>query len=135
MRHPRARALEGSARAADRLTDAASIVVVADRESDIHAAFARRPASIDLIVRAARDRILDDGSRLFAAPEAWTELARTAVRITPSRAGAGRIATVALRAGAVTIRRPRHQRFSMRATRIENRWFRIQQVDKAWPST
>ena len=46
--------------------------------------------------------------RLFAAPEAWTELARTAVRITPSRTGAGRIATVALRAGAVTIRRPRH---------------------------
>ena len=45
-------------------------MVVADRESDIYAAFAWRPASIDLIVRAARDRVLDDGSRLFAVPEA-----------------------------------------------------------------
>ncbi len=100
--------LEGAARAADRLTDAASVVVVADRESDIYAAFARRPPSIDLIVRAAQDRILDDGSRLFAAPEGWTELARTEVRVAPSRTGvAARIATVALRAGTVAICRPR----------------------------
>jgi hypothetical protein len=99
--------LEGAARAADRLTDAASVVVVADRESDIYAAFARRPVSIELIVRAAQDRLLDDGSHLFAAPEAWPELARTEVGVAPSRTGvATRIATVALRAGAVTICRP-----------------------------
>jgi hypothetical protein len=60
---------------------------VADRESDIYAGFARRPASIDLIVRAAQDRVLDDGGRLFAAPEAWPELARTEVRVAPSRTG------------------------------------------------
>lgn len=100
--------LTGAERAADRLADAASVVVVADRESDIYAAFARRPASIDLIVRAAQDRILDDGGRLFAAPEVWPELARTEVRVAPSRTGvATRVATVALRAGTVVVCRPR----------------------------
>ena len=101
--------LEGAARAADRLTEADSVVVVADRESDIYAGFARRPASIDLIVRAAQDRVLDDGGRLFAAPAAWPELARTEVRVAPSRTGvAARAATVALRVGTVVICRPRH---------------------------
>lgn len=101
--------LDGAARAAGRLSGAASVVVVADRESDIYAGFARRPASVDLIVRAAQDRVLDDGRRLFTAPAAWPELTRTSVRVAPSRTGvAARIATVALRAGTVTIRRPRH---------------------------
>ena len=107
--------LEGASHAADlynlrlHLTDAASVVVVADREGDIYAGFARRPASIEMIVRAAQDRVLDDGRRLFAAPEAWPELVRSEVRVAPSRTGiAARVATVALRAGTVTICRPRH---------------------------
>jgi hypothetical protein len=84
-------------------------VVVADREGDIYASFARRPAAVDLIVRAAQDRVLHDGTRLFAAPTSWPELARTEVRVAPSRTGArGRIAKVALRAGPVVISRPRH---------------------------
>jgi hypothetical protein len=100
--------LDGASHAAERLSDAASVVVVADRESDIYAGFARRPASIEMIVRAAQDRVLDDGGRLFAAPEAWPELARSEVRVAPSRTGiAARTATVALRAGKVTICRPR----------------------------
>ena len=103
--------LEGAAHAAARLTEAASVVVVGDRESDIYAGFARRPASVDLIVRAAQDRILDDGSHLSAAPEAWPELARAEVHVAPSRAGVpARVVTVALHAGMVTICRPRHGR-------------------------
>jgi hypothetical protein len=31
-------------------------VVVADREGDIYASFARRPEAVDLLVRAAQDR-------------------------------------------------------------------------------
>jgi len=84
------------------------VVVVADRESDIYASFARRPASVDLIVRAAQDRALHDGASLFAAA-GWPELARTEVSVAPSRAGVrGRVATGALRAGPVVICRPRH---------------------------
>ncbi|HEY5310165.1 MAG TPA: IS4 family transposase, partial [Casimicrobiaceae bacterium] len=101
--------LEGAECAAAVLAEAASVVVVADREGDIYASFARCPAGVDLIVRAAQDRTLRDGTRLFAAPASWPELARTEVRVASSRAGArGRIAKVALRAGSVVISRPRH---------------------------
>lgn len=101
--------LEGADCAAAVLAEAASVVVVADREGDIYASFARRPAAVDLIVRAGQDRVLHDGTRLFAAPASWPELARTEVRVAPSRTGArGRIAKVALRAGPVVISRPRH---------------------------
>jgi hypothetical protein len=100
--------LEGAECAAACLPEAASVVVVADREGDIYASFARRPAAVDLIVRAAQDRALHDGTRLFTAPAAWPELARTEVVVAPSRAGGrGRIATVVLRAGPVVISRPR----------------------------
>jgi hypothetical protein len=39
--------------------DAASVVVVGDREGDIYSCFARRPAGVDLIVRAAQDRAIE----------------------------------------------------------------------------
>ena len=101
--------MEGAACAAARLAGVASVVVVADREGDIHASFARCPAGVDLIVRAAQDRVLHDGTRLFAAPASWPELARTEVVVAPSRAGArGRIAKVVLRASSIVISRPRH---------------------------
>ena len=49
--------LRGVERAGALLTDAASVVVVGDRESDIYSCFARRAAGVDLIVRAAQDRL------------------------------------------------------------------------------
>ena len=100
--------LRGAEQAVAHLTDAAAVVVVADREGNIYAGFARRPAAVDLIVRAAQDRALHGGGRLFAAATAWPELARTEVVAAPSRTGArSRTATVALRAGPVVIARPR----------------------------
>jgi hypothetical protein len=100
--------LQGAECAAACLPAAASVVVVADRESDIYASFARRPAAVDLIVRAAQDRTLQDATRLFAAATAWPELARSEVAVAPSRTGVrGRIATVAVRAGSVVLARPR----------------------------
>lgn len=103
--------LDGAAQAGRQLAQAASVVVVADRESDIYVGFARRPASVDLIVRAAQDRALHGGARLFAATAGWPELARAEVSVAPSRTGVrGRVATVALRAGPVVICRPRHGR-------------------------
>ena len=46
--------LDGAAQAGRQLAQAASVVVVADREGDIYASFARRLASVDLIVAAGR---------------------------------------------------------------------------------
>src|ERR1700686_5441888 len=108
--------LRGGERAGELLADAASVVVVGDRESDIYSCFARRPVGVDLIVRAAQDRATEtardglvvDGS-LFASAAAWPELTRLQVNVAPRRVGdPGRVATVALRAGPVILKRPRH---------------------------
>jgi hypothetical protein len=107
--------LRGVERAGELLADAASVVVVGDRESDIYSCFARRPVGVELIVRAAQDRatatapdgLAVDGS-LFASAAAWPELTRQQVKVAPRRVGdPGRIATVALRAGPVSLKRPR----------------------------
>jgi hypothetical protein len=101
--------LRGVGRAAELLTDAASVVVVGDRENDIYSCFARRPAGADLIVRAAQDRALVEEASLFASAAAWPELTQMLVKVAPRRVGdPGRIATVALRAGPVTLKRPRN---------------------------
>lgn len=101
--------LRGAERAAELAADAASIVVVADRESDIYGCFVRRPAGAEMIIRAAHDRALVDAEHLFSTTAAWPELARMPVKVAPRRVGdPGRIATVALRAGPVVIQRPRH---------------------------
>ena len=101
--------LRGAERAAELLTQAASVVVVGDRENDIYGCFARRPAGIDLIVRAAQDRALAEDASLFSCSEAWPELTRMQVKVAPRRVGdPGRIATVTLRAGPVAVKRPRN---------------------------
>jgi Transposase DDE domain len=111
--------LRGVERAGERLADAASVVVVGDRESDIYSCFARRPAGVELIVRAAQDRAIElapDGpvvaGSLFASAAAWPDLTCLQVKVAPRRVGdPGRAATVALRAGSVTLKRP-HQGFA-----------------------
>jgi hypothetical protein len=101
--------LRGVERAAELLTDAASVVVVGDRENDIYSCFARRPEGADLIVRAAQDRALGEDASLFASAAVWPELTQMLVKVAPRRIGdPGRTATVALRAGPVTLKRPRN---------------------------
>jgi hypothetical protein len=101
--------LRGVERTAELLTDAASVVIVGDRENDIYSCFARRAAGVDLIVRAAQDRALAEDASLFASTAAWPELMQMPVKVAPRRTGdRGRIATVALRAGPVILKRPRN---------------------------
>jgi hypothetical protein len=100
--------LDATEAAAERLAGAAAIVVVADREGDIYSHFAARPAGVDFAVRAHHDRVLAGGGSLFAAPDAWPELARSEVRVAPRGIGdKGRVARVALKAGRVVLNRPR----------------------------
>ena len=95
--------------AATRLAPVAvQVVVVSDQEGDIYAMFARRPETIELAVRASHDRRLATGGTLFDAPAAWPALGMAEVKIAPKRPGdKGRTATVTLKAGTVTITRPR----------------------------
>ncbi len=116
-----ARWLHATVRAGELLGDAASVVVVSDRESDIYGGFVRRPAGTDAIIRAAHNRCLADAGApvdadapieagsLFASAADWPDLARISVKVAPRRVGdPGRAATVALRAGPVVIKRPRN---------------------------
>jgi hypothetical protein len=93
--------------AAATLSQASSVTMVADRESDIYALFARKPEWLDLIVRAAQDRCLADGGRLFGALARTAYLGSTNVRVAPRGPGEKeRITRIELRAGKVSITRP-----------------------------
>ena len=99
--------LAGCEAAAQSLREAASVTMVADRESDIYLLFARKPVGLNLIVRAAQDRKLADGGRLFGALADTAPLTVTSVKVAPRGPGdKGRIAKVALRAGRALIARP-----------------------------
>jgi len=101
-----ARWLLGCQAAASVLSEA-RVTMVADRESDLYPLFARRPATLDLIVRAGQDRKLAGGGLLFAALSTTEALSRAEVRVAPRGPGdKGRIAKVELRAGTVSIARP-----------------------------
>lgn len=103
--------LTAAEQAAERLHQASQIIMVGDRESDFYALFARRPPTVALLVRAAQDRNLDDGTKLFAAADAWPDLGSQTVKVAPRGPGdAGRDAQVALRAGTVVLRHPRNAR-------------------------
>jgi len=99
--------LAGCEAAAETLAGAASVVMVADRESDLYALFARKPERLDLIVRAGQDRSLEQGGLLSAALDQSEALHRSEVRVAPRGPGdKGRTATVELRATTVRIKRP-----------------------------
>jgi len=101
--------LDGAAMAAQRAAAARQLIVVGDRDSDLYALFARRPQRAELVVRAAQDRAVENGGRLFAEPAAWPVLTRYPLAV-PSRGPGdrGRTASIALRAGRVGIKRPRN---------------------------
>jgi hypothetical protein len=101
--------LEGAEIAARHLAPVATqVVMVADREGDIYPMFARRPEAVDLVVRATHDRVLTEGGTLFAVAAAWQALGTAEVKVAPKRPGdKGRTAQVAIKAGTVTVKRPK----------------------------
>jgi hypothetical protein len=101
--------LEATAAAHEVLRDAAQLIVVGDREFDIYAQFVRRPVETELIVRVAQNRKLADDDLLFDAPSDWHAFGSMPVRVPPKRPGdPGRVAVVSLKAGQVSICRPRN---------------------------
>jgi len=90
---------------AERVEAATQLIMVGDRESDIFALFAHRPAGVELVVRAAQDRALADGTRLFARAAGWPALVVCEVKVGPRGPGDNK---VTLRAGPVRVARPRN---------------------------
>jgi hypothetical protein len=104
--------LAGAEIAGDVLAEAAMITLVEDREGDIYDQFARRPNNVHLLVRAAQNRSVGRGQKLFDVCAGWSEIARYMITV-PAKHGkalkdrrAERTAMVAVRFGEVTVRRP-----------------------------
>lgn len=100
--------LLGAERAGRVCAQARQITVIADRESDIFELFARRPASVDLLVRAAQDRGLDDGGRLFAQIDAMAPAARANLDLPAKPGRRARQAMLAVRFMTATLARPQN---------------------------
>jgi len=103
-----ARWLEATCEAA-KLAEAGArcVTVVADRECDIYDEFALRPANTELLIRCHHDRVLADGTRLYANTDELTELGRDIVHVPAAPGRAERDAVVALYTRQVTLRRPK----------------------------
>ena len=100
------RGLDGADQAARVCATAARVTVIADRESDIYAAFAACPAGTDLLVRAAQDRSLEDGERLFAKADASPEAGRAELDLPAKPGRKARQTQVAIRFMKVALARP-----------------------------
>jgi hypothetical protein len=112
------------------LRNSRAVTMVADRESDFYPLFAERPANLDLIVRAAQNRKLENGGYLFDALNDAALLDRVAVRVAPRGPGdKGRIAKVELRAGKVCIACPQAYRKKGLAQTIELTLVEAREVD------
>jgi DDE family transposase len=99
--------IRGAASAKAILAKAAMITVIADRESDIYEEFDRIPdAHTHLLTRACRDRALVAGGRLFSVTASWPLQHQFELELRARPGRPARSASVALRFGEVTIKRP-----------------------------
>ena len=122
--------LSGCRAAANVLSEAAEVTMVADRESDIYQLFARKPERLNLIVRASQDRSLADEGLLFTALAGAQPLGTCKVQVAPRGPGdKGRVAIVELYAGVVRIARPQNMKRSEAPEMVELTLVEAREVD------
>ncbi len=100
--------IDGAVRSAAVCEGAARITHIADREGDIFGLFARCPPGDELLVRAAHDRALEDGGRLFATLDALAVAGRAQLDLPAKPGRKARTAKVAARFMTASIARPRN---------------------------
>jgi len=99
--------LQGADEAASVCAGAREITVVADREGDIYEAFALRPDGVELLVRAAQDRSVEDGGKLFETLDALPEAGQADVDF-PAQPGLGaRAVRLAVRVATLALAKPK----------------------------
>lgn len=101
--------LDGAKAAGEICAGAAQVTVIADRESDIFAAFVLRPVGVDLLIRAAQDRSLEDGGRLFAFADALPVAGKARLDLPAKPGRKARQTTVEVRFASVELARPLRQ--------------------------
>lgn len=103
--------IKGADAAKKRLQSAAMVTVIDDREGDIYEMWARVPDErTHVLARAAQDRALVSGGRLFATLGSWPIVDRYEIPLA-ARSGkrpvrTARTATLVVRFGEVTLKRP-----------------------------
>jgi hypothetical protein len=105
--------ITGAQTAAKVLSKAASITVIADRESDIYEEYARRPMNVHLLTRMHHNRCLVDGQKLHEQMDAQCPAGDPETVDIPAKPGPGphmaaRLAKLALRFCKVEIKAPHH---------------------------
>lgn len=108
--------LDSTKRAAEVLSEAASITVVSDRESDIYEHFAFRPPTVHLIVRACQNRRIEAGESdeeqqidlLFSHVDRLAEAGRLKANIPAAPGRKARRSELAIRFSAVSLCKPLH---------------------------
>ena len=100
--------LDGADKAAEVCAAAARMTVIADRESDIYAAFAACPAGTDLLIRSAQNRSLGDEGLLFATLDALPEAGRAALDLPAKPGRKARVAQMAIRFMTAELARPKN---------------------------
>jgi len=105
--------VETAQRAKPLLSSARMVTMIADREADLYALWASVPEpGVHVLGRIFHDRNLPAGGTLYAAPAAWPLLGRRKVAIRERQDRPARVAELELRAGSVTIARPKEPRGS-----------------------
>jgi len=106
--------IDGARQAGEVLAPAAGITVVSDRESDFYELFAKRPANVDLIVRACQNRRIEaptqapEDGLLFSFIDRLPEQGWFAVTIPAAPGRKARAAELAVRWARVALRKPLH---------------------------
>jgi len=89
---------------------AACVTVVEDREGDIYECFAFKPDKVEKLVRAAQDRLLSDGTHLFAAADGWPEAGQMTIDLPATPGRKARTAVLSVRFGSIEIARPKNRK-------------------------
>ncbi len=85
---------------------AVAVTMVADREADIYEIFALKPAGVELLIRAAQDRVLEDGGRLFDRLACAPQAGRVGIELPAAPGRAARRAQLAVRFLRACVKRP-----------------------------
>lgn len=102
--------LSGTEAAASLLqAQAAQVTVIADREADIYEEFALRPAGVELLIRAAQDRALQGGERLYTCSAALPAAGGMVIDLPAAPGRPARRAKLLLRWREVVILQPKNR--------------------------
>lgn len=105
--------IEGMQQAGEVLGEASGVTVLCDREADMYELFARRPADVQLIVRACQNRRIEpptatDEELLFSFIDRQPEQGRVEIAVPAAPGRLARRAELAVRFAPVLLRRPLH---------------------------